>query len=120
LATERVERRLTAILAADVAGCSRLMAADEEGTLVRLKAHRRVLVDSKIIEHGGRTVKTTGDGMLVEFASVVDAPCAVLSRSRAAWQSATPKCPVTDGSSCAWVHYSADRHPDTSTPGRSS
>jgi adenylate cyclase len=71
-------RRLTAILAADVAGYSRLMGADEEGTLTRLKAHRRQLVDPKITEHHGRIVKTTGDGMLVEFPSVVDAVrCAV-------------------------------------------
>src|SRR5258707_14496846 len=66
-------RRLAAILAADVAGYSRLMGADEEGTHERLKAHRRELVDPKISEHSGRIVKTTGDGMLVEFASVVDA-----------------------------------------------
>src|SRR5882762_9542631 len=66
-------RRLTAILAADVAGYSRLMGADEEGTHERLKAHRRELVDPKIREHRGRIVKTTGDGMLVEFPSVVDA-----------------------------------------------
>jgi adenylate cyclase len=66
-------RRLAAILAADVVGYSRLMGADEEGTLERLKAHRRELVDPKIREHRGRIVKTTGDGMLVEFASVVDA-----------------------------------------------
>ena len=71
-------RRLAAILAADVAGYSRLMGADEEGTLERLKALRRELVDPKIAEHRGRIVKTTGDGMLVEFASVVDAVrCAV-------------------------------------------
>jgi adenylate cyclase len=68
-----VERRLAAILAADVAGYSRLMGADEEGTLERLKAHRRQLVDPKIKEHRGRIVKTTGDGMLVGFPSVVDA-----------------------------------------------
>ena len=66
-------RRLAAILAADVAGYSRLMGADEEGTLERLKALRRELVDPKIAEHHGRIVKTTGDGLLVEFASVVDA-----------------------------------------------
>ena len=73
-----VERRLAAILAADVAGYSRLMGADEEGTLECLKAHRRELIDPKIREHRGRIVKTTGDGMLVEFASVVDAVrCAV-------------------------------------------
>jgi adenylate cyclase len=74
----RVDRRLAAILAADVAGYSRLMGADEEGTLERLKALRRELVDPKIAEHHGRIVKTTGDGMLVEFPSVVDAVrCAV-------------------------------------------
>ena len=73
MARERVERRLAAILAADVAGYSRLIGADEEGTLARLKAHRRELIDPKITEHRGRIVKTTGDGFLVEFASVVDA-----------------------------------------------
>ena len=62
LATERVERRLAAILAADVAGYSRLMGADEEGTLARLKTLRRELADPKIKEHRGRIVKTTGDG----------------------------------------------------------
>jgi adenylate cyclase len=71
-------RRLAAILAADVGGYSRLMGADEEGTLERLKALRSGLIDPKISEHHGRIVKTTGDGLLVEFASVVDAvPCAV-------------------------------------------
>jgi TolB-like protein/class 3 adenylate cyclase/Tfp pilus assembly protein PilF len=75
---ERVERRLAAILAGDIAGYSRLMGVDEEGTLERLKALRRELVDPAIKEHRGRIVKTTGDGMLVEFASVVDAMrCAV-------------------------------------------
>jgi adenylate cyclase len=73
LATERVERRLAAILAADVAGYSRLMGADEEGTLGRLKAHRRELIDPKISENRGRIVKTTGDGFLAEFGSVIDA-----------------------------------------------
>jgi adenylate cyclase len=71
-------RRLAAILAADVAGYSRLIGADEEGTLGRLKALRAELLDPKIAEHRGRIVKTTGDGLLVEFASVVDAlRCAV-------------------------------------------
>src|SRR5437899_4933556 len=73
LTTERVERRLAAILAADVVGYSRLMGADEEGTLARLKAHRRELIDPKIAEHRGRIVKTAGDGLLVEFASPVEA-----------------------------------------------
>ena len=78
IATERIQRRLAAILAADVVGYSRLMAADEAGTLAELSALRRDLIDPKIAEHGGRTVKLMGDGALVEFASVVDAlECAV-------------------------------------------
>src|SRR5262245_59247482 len=73
-----VERRLAAILAADVASYSRLMGTDEEGTHERLEAHIEQVVDPKIKEHRGRTVKNTGDGMLVEFRSVVDAVrCAV-------------------------------------------
>ena len=70
---ERATRRLAAILAADVAGYSRLIGADEEGTLSRLKTLRAEVIDPKIAEHHGRIVKTTGDGLLVEFASVVDA-----------------------------------------------
>ena len=74
----RVERRLAAILAADVAGYSRLMGEDEEGTHERLKAHLRELIDPKIRVHHGRIVKNTGDGLLAEFPSVVDAVrCAV-------------------------------------------
>jgi adenylate cyclase len=69
----REQRRLAAIVAADVVGYSRLMGRDETGTLAALKAVRRELVDPKIAEHNGRIVKTTGDGLLVEFASVVDA-----------------------------------------------
>src|SRR5262245_35776964 len=90
---ERVERRLTAILAADVAGYSRLIGADEEGTLAELKALRRALVDPKIIEHRGRIVKTTGDGILVEFSSVVDAlRCAVdVQREMAARNAEVPQ-----------------------------
>ncbi|HEV2300051.1 MAG TPA: tetratricopeptide repeat protein [Stellaceae bacterium] len=84
-------RRLTAILAADVAGYSRLIGEDEEGTLAALKAIRREIVDPAVTEHRGRIVKTTGDGVLVEFASVVDAlRCAV------AWQAAAPaETPIT-------------------------
>src|SRR5262245_65907915 len=74
----RGERRLAAILAADVAGYSRLMGENEEGTLAGLKAIRRELSDPKIAEHRGRLVKTTGDGLLAEFPSVIDAVgCAV-------------------------------------------
>jgi len=75
---EHVERRLAAILAADIVGYSRLMGADEVGTLRALKAVRKDLIDPAIAAHGGRIVKTTGDGLLVDFASVVDAvACAV-------------------------------------------
>jgi adenylate cyclase len=78
MAEERVDRRLAAIFASDIAGYSWLMGVDEEGTLRQLKAHRKELVDPKFTEHRGRIVKATGDGMLVEFVSVVDAVrCAV-------------------------------------------
>src|ERR1700730_17456027 len=73
LSSEHVERRLAAILAADVAGSCRLIGIDEEGTLARLKALRRTLFDPKIAEHHRRVVKNTGDGAIAEFASVVDA-----------------------------------------------
>src|SRR6266498_3995660 len=74
----RTERSLAAILAADVAGYSRLTGVDEEGTHVQLQDHLRLLVDPKIAEHRGRIVKNTGDGLLAEFSSVVDAVrCAV-------------------------------------------
>src|SRR3984893_10398314 len=78
LSSERVDRRLAAVLAADVAGYSRLMGLNEERTLANLKSFRKTLVDPTIAAHRGRIVKTTGDGMLVEFASAVDAArCAV-------------------------------------------
>src|SRR5665647_3483331 len=78
LTDERVERRLAAVLAADVAGYSRLMGRDEERTLANLKSFRKTLFDPAIAAYRGRIVKTTGDGMLVEFASAVDAArCAV-------------------------------------------
>ena len=78
MASERVERRLMAILAADVAAYSRLVGADEEGTLAQWKAHFRELIEPKIAEHHGRIVRITGDGLLVEFASVIAAvQCAV-------------------------------------------
>jgi TolB-like protein/class 3 adenylate cyclase len=80
---ERVERRLAAVLAADVAGYSRLMGADEEGTLARLKAVRKTLVDPTIASNRGRIVKTTGDGILVEFASAVDAARSAVAVQRA-------------------------------------
>ncbi|HEX9071983.1 MAG TPA: adenylate/guanylate cyclase domain-containing protein, partial [Pseudolabrys sp.] len=83
MAEARVERRLAAILAADVAGYSRLMGVDEEGTLTALKAYRREVIDPKIAEHRGRIVKTTGDGALVEFASAVDAVRCAMEIQRA-------------------------------------
>jgi adenylate cyclase len=94
VAGERLERRLAAVLAADVAGYSRLMGADERGTLEALKAHRREVVDPAIADHKGRIVKTTGDGMLVEFASAVDAvTCAMTVQEKMADRngSFTPK-----------------------------
>jgi class 3 adenylate cyclase len=82
---ERVERRLAAVLAADVAGYSRLMGTDEVGTLAALKSFRREVVDPAIAAHKGRIVKTTGDGMLLEFASAVDAVnCAVVVQDQMA------------------------------------
>jgi len=78
----RVERRLAAILAADVVGYSRLMGEDEAGTLARLRTHRRELIDPQVAEHKGRIVKTTGDGILVEFASVVEAVACALAVQR--------------------------------------
>jgi adenylate cyclase len=78
----RTERRLAAVLAADVAGYSRLIGEDEEGTLGRLKSLRVELIDPAVAAHRGRIVKTTGDGLLVEFASVVDALYALLIEGR--------------------------------------
>ena len=90
MSDERVERRLAAVLAADVAGYSRLMGADEEGTLARLKAVRKAIVDPAMASHRGHIVKTTGDGMLVEFGSAVDAvTCAVAIQEKMAERSAS-------------------------------
>ena len=78
MAEKRVQRRLAAILAADVVGYSRMMREDEAGTLAQLKVLRKEVFDPRIAEHNGRIVKTTGDGVLVEFASAVDATeCAI-------------------------------------------
>src|SRR5947209_4985935 len=89
---QRVERRLAAVLAADLAGYSRLMGADEEGTHERLKAHLSELIEPKIAEHQGRVVKNTGDGFLAEFQSVIEAVrCAVeVQRGMADRNAATP------------------------------
>src|SRR5438874_3801935 len=83
LSAERVERRLAAILAADVAGYSRLMGENEAGTLARLNALRRELIDPTVGEHKGRVVKTTGDGLLIEFPSVVEAVACALAMQQA-------------------------------------
>jgi adenylate cyclase len=90
LPSERVERRLAAVLAADVAGYSRLMGRDEESTLAQFKAFRKTLVDPTIASHRGRIVKNTGDGMLVEFASPVDAArCAIFIQQEMAGQNSS-------------------------------
>ena len=127
MAEERVERRLTAILAADVAGYSRLMRVSEEGTLAELKRHRHELFDPKIDEHRGRIVKTTGDGMLVEFVSVVDAVrCAVdiqhrrtrPSRPRFSTPVIAVQLPpqVPEDRSDAWLPQSLKRASDWTRP----
>ena len=96
MATATATRRLAAILAADVVGYSRLMGADEEGTHERFKAHLVELLDPKIGAHHGRIVKTTGDGLLIEFASVVDAVrCAIaMQRGIAAGNRAAAAPPI--------------------------
>jgi class 3 adenylate cyclase len=110
----RVERRLAAVLAVDVAGYSRLMGEDEEGTLAALRAVRRELGDPKIVEHRGRIVKTTGDGLLVEFASVVDAVrCAVeVQREMIARNRGTGRAPhrISHGHQSRRPHYRGWRH----------
>ena len=82
MATQRVERRLSAVLAADVAGYSRLVGIDEEGTLAQLRSFRLELIDPAVAAHGGRVIKTTGDGILAEFPSVVDAARCALAMQR--------------------------------------
>jgi adenylate cyclase len=101
-------RRLTAILAADVAGYSRLMGADEEGTHERLQAHLRELVNPKVGEHRGRVVKNTGNGLLAEFSSVVDAVrCAVeVQRGGGAARDDRPR----DGGARRAAHQVSDRY----------
>ena len=93
MAAKTYARRLCATPAADVAGYSRLMGADEDGTLSALTAHLRELIDPAVAEHAGRVIKTTGDGLLVEFASVVDAVrCAVdIQRGMAERNDAVPQ-----------------------------
>ena len=113
MSSEPVERRLTAILAADVAGYSRLIGADEEGTLAQLKAFRKTLVDPTIAKHRGRIVKTTGDGMLVEFASAelpaltatARCPSRVKLRNTQHEQMSSALPPCVDGSELARTFF---------------
>jgi adenylate cyclase len=106
VAETRAERRLTTILAADVVGYSRLMAADEAGTLAQLKALRKEIVEPKTTEFNGRVVKLMGDGTLMEFVSVVDALTSP-SRCSAPWRSATTRCRKTGASPTASASTSA-------------
>ena len=99
-------RRLAAILAADVAGYSRLMGADEEGTHERLKAHLRELVDPKVAEHRGRIVKNTGDGFLAEFPRS-STQCAAPYRTSAGWWIKSPRSPTNSASGSALASTSA-------------
>ena len=98
---QHVERRLAAILAADVAGYSRLMTADEEGTHFRLLSHRHEVIEPKVREHRGRIVKHTGDGALAEFTSVVDAVRCALEVQKL-MLAAMPRCRKAAASSSAW------------------
>lgn len=102
---QHFERRLAAIFAADVAGYSKLMSADEEGTLSSLKAHPRTRSDPKINQHNGRIFKTIGDGVLVEFPSAVDAvQCAVeIQRGMAVRNSKVAPDKHCQNSGCSWV-----------------
>ena len=114
MGVERVERRLAAIVAVDVVGYSRLMGQDEEGTLAALRAIRCDLSDPKIKEHQGRIVKTMGDGLLIEFASV-SARCAVRSRCSARWRNATPACRRTSASTSGSAFIRATSSSRTAT-----
>ena len=106
MAEERAQRRLAAILAADVVGYSRLMERDEAGTLAALKARRTDVLEPLVAKHRGRIVKLMGDGVLVEFGSAVDAvECAV--ELQEAWLRPMPACPRIGGSCCASASISA-------------
>jgi hypothetical protein len=108
-----VQRRLAAILAADVAGYSRLMGEDEEGTLATLTAHLKELIEPCIAEHRGRVVKTTGDGLLAEFASVVDAVRCAVAFQFIGWpidRLAVNRGPVGVGSRCTGISGACKSH----------
>src|SRR3954453_5098032 len=106
MAAPRIDRRLTAVLAADVVGYSRLVQRDEQGPLGRLKAHRGELVEPLVAEHGGRVVKLMGDGILCEFPSASTRSPA-RSRSRRAWPSASGPSPRPSASASASASTSA-------------
>ena len=114
----RIERRLAAIFAGDVAGYSRLMGKDETGTLARLRALRRELTDPKFAEHKGRIVKTTGDGLLVEFPSVVEAVASAVAIQRG-MSERNAEIPTDSASSFAlasiWAMSSSKRATFTAT-----
>ncbi len=101
-----VERRLTTILASDVVGYSRLMAADEAGTLAQLKTHRKELIEPKTAEYHGRVVKLMGDGTLMEFGSV-GTRCTLPSMCSKPWRNEMPRSQKIGGSSTAWASTSA-------------
>ena len=114
MSEQRVERRLAAIFAADVVGYSRLMGSDEEKTLAALKGHRRELIDPLITQHRGRIFKTTGDGILIEFASVVDAVrCAIVMQQGMEDRNANlPEAErIRSGDSNAWIDPCIRRRP---------
>ena len=100
---QRINRRLAAILAADVVGYSRLMGADEAGTLAALKRHREAIFDPAVAAHNGRIVKLIGDGVIAEFGSVVDAVSCALSVQRSSASDAGPKRIATN-------HRAANRY----------
>ena len=101
-----LSRRLAVIVAADVVGFSRLMEADEAGTLAQLKSIRKELIDPKIAEHRGRLVKTTGDGLLMEFSSVTDGVQATIEIQEAL-AGRIKRCQPTGASYSAWASISA-------------
>ena len=107
MAAPRAERRLAAILAADVVGYSRLMERDEAGTLARLKAHRKELIEPLVAEHRGRVVKLMGDGALCEFASVVDAVACAVAIQRGHGRARGGACPRPSASASASASTSA-------------
>ena len=106
MAGEQIERRLVAILMADVAGYSRLIGIDDEGTLAQLNAHHTELIEPKIKEHRGRIVRTTGDGLLVLFVSAVDALRCAVEIQRAMTQR-NAQMPQIGGSNSGWGSTSA-------------